>query len=102
MAAVLPEVRVTLPQALRSFCADPQYLRRGEVLLPAADVRTLLAQLAQHYPSVHVRVCDERGEPRPHINVFVNDDHIRARDGLDTPLAAGDRVMILPAVSGGE
>jgi molybdopterin converting factor small subunit len=50
---------------------------------------------------VHVKVCDERGEPRQHINVFVNDDHVRAREGLATPLAAGDLVTILPAVSGG-
>jgi sulfur-carrier protein len=64
-------------------------------------VRELLAQLARQHPQVHVRVCDERGEPRPHINVFVNNDHVRARAGLDTPLAVGDLVSILPAVSGG-
>ena len=63
--------------------------------------RGLLGELARRYPQMHVRICDERGEPRPHINVFVNDDHFRARAGLDTPLAAGDLVTILPAVSGG-
>ena len=67
----------------------------------AADVRELLAELGRQHPQVHVRICDERGDPRPHINVFVNEDHVRARAGLDTPLAAGDVVMILPAVSGG-
>ncbi len=69
--------------------------------MSAHDVRELLAELARRHPQVHVRVCDERGDPRPHINVFVNDDHIRARAGLDTVLTTGDTVMILPAVSGG-
>ena len=64
-------------------------------------MRGLLAELARKHPLVHVRLCDERGDPRPHINVFVNNDHVRARAGLDTPLTAGDVVTILPAVSGG-
>ena len=64
-------------------------------------MRGLLAELARQHPQVHVRLCDERGDPRPHINVFVNNDLVRARDGLDTALTAGDLVTILPAVSGG-
>jgi molybdopterin converting factor small subunit len=101
MEATIPEVRVTIPQALRSLCAGGAPLRDGELFVLARDVRELLAELARQHPEVHVRVCDERGEPRPHINVFVNDDHVRARAGLETPLTAGDLVTILPAVSGG-
>jgi molybdopterin synthase sulfur carrier subunit len=101
MAATVPEVRVAIPQALRSLCGGHATLRQGDLCLIAHDVRQLLAELARQHPQVHVRVCDERGEPRPHINVFVNDDHIRARAGLDTPLTVGDLVTFLPAVSGG-
>ncbi len=89
-------IELTIPQALRSFCGG-----RSEVQLRAHDVRSLLAELARQHHDVWVRLCDERGDPRPHINVFVNDDHVRARDGLDTGLTAGDVVTILPAVSGG-
>jgi molybdopterin converting factor small subunit len=101
MEAKVPEVLVTIPQALRSLCGGDGQSRHAELCITAHDVRELLAELARQHPQVHVRVCDESGEPRPHINVFVNDDHVRVRAGLDTPLAAGDRVMILPAVSGG-
>ena len=101
MEATVPQIRVTLPQELRSLCGGHAQSPPAELCLVAHDVRELLAQLARQHPQVHVRVCDERGEPRPHINVFVNDDHVRARAGLDTPLAAGDLVTILPAVSGG-
>jgi molybdopterin synthase sulfur carrier subunit len=101
MEATVPEVRVAIPQALRAFCGSHVQIPQGEICVAAHDVRELLAELARQHPQVHVRVCDERGEPRPHINVFVNDDHVRARAGLDTPLMAGDLVTILPAVSGG-
>jgi sulfur-carrier protein len=76
-------------------------LPQAELCLIAQNVRELLAELARQHPQVHVRLCDERGEPRPHINVFVNNDHVRSRAGLDTPLTMGDLVTILPAVSGG-
>jgi molybdopterin converting factor small subunit len=101
MTDVLPEVRVVIPPALRPYCGGAAPLARAELSIAARDVRELLAGLARVHPQVHVRLCDERGEPRPHINVFVNDDHVRARAGLDTPLTSGDLVTILPAVSGG-
>lgn len=100
MNSTAPEIRVTIPPALRPLCGDAS-LRKAELCLSGADVRELLDQLARLHPRVHVMLCDERGEPRPHINVFVNADHVRARAGLDTPLTAGDVVTILPAVSGG-
>jgi molybdopterin converting factor small subunit len=46
-------------------------------------------------------VCDETGAVRRHLNIFVNADNIRDRDGLDTALKRGDVVTIVPAVSGG-
>jgi molybdopterin converting factor small subunit len=97
MEAQRPVVRVVIPQSLRQLCGAAT----TELRMMAGDVRELLAELARQHPQVHARVCDERGQPRPHINVFVNDDHVRARAGLDTKLAADDLVMILPAVSGG-
>lgn len=96
METAAPLVRVMIPYSLRLLCGG-----NAELSLAAPTVRHLLAEIARLQPQVHVRICDERGDPRPHINVFVNNDHVRARAGLETPLAAGDLVMILPAVSGG-
>ena len=95
MKAPAPEIRVVIPSELRSLCGG-----RGEHSLPARNVRELLAQIARRYPEVHVRICDEQGQPRPHINVFIN-DQLCPRTELHAPLAAGDVVSILPAVSGG-
>src|SRR5258708_28455486 len=101
MQSTIPEIRVTIPQALRSLCRRDARSQHGGLSIAARDVRELLAELARQHPQVHVRLCDERGEPRPHINIFVNNDHVRALGALDTPLTAGDEVTILPAVSGG-
>lgn len=96
MSTAVPTIRVTIPHPVRQFCGG-----QAELCLAADSVRGLLAKLAQEHSQAHTQLCDERGEPRPHINVFVNSDHIRARAGLDTPLCEGDIVSILPAVSGG-
>jgi sulfur-carrier protein len=67
----------------------------------AASVRGVLAELERRHGALYRSVCDETGAVRRHVNVFVNAAHIRDRGGLDTPLAAGDVVTLLPAVSGG-
>ena len=95
MNPTLPEVRLAIPRELRALCGGEE-----ELGLRARSVRELLAELARQYPQVYVRVCDERGEPRTHINVFVNDQFL-ARSELDRPLAPGELVTMLPAVSGG-
>ena len=95
MAATVPSVRVAIPYELRSLCDG-----KAELQLSGQDVREVLAELARQHPQVHVRLCDERGEPRPHINVFVNDQFC-PRGELGVALSAGDLVSILPAVSGG-
>ena len=87
---------VTIPPALRPYCEG-----RTELELTGGDVRAVVGELARLHPEVHRRLFDERGDPRPHINIFINEDHVRARDGLASRLNPGDVVTILPAVSGG-
>jgi MoaD family protein len=89
-------ITVRIPSPLRSCCAGA-----SELSLSAASLRALLDELEMRHPSLHRSICDETGSVRRHVNVFVNTDNMRDRNGLDTPLAPGDEVMILPAVSGG-
>jgi molybdopterin converting factor small subunit len=60
-------------------------------------VGELLRALESAQPALSGWVLDERGRIRRHINVFVNGE--RGRE--ETPVAAGDRVDVLPAISGG-
>ena len=85
-------VAVFVPEMLRQYCGKARTLD-----IAAPTVRAALAELERDYPALYVNVCDETGAIRRHINVFVNDD----LDDLDSALAPGDAVTILPAVSGG-
>ena len=73
----------------------------AELALNAANVRAALEQIEARHPALHRSVCDETGAVRRHINLFVNSDNIRDLAGVETALAAGDVLTILPAVSGG-
>ncbi|MEQ1853107.1 MAG: MoaD/ThiS family protein [Chthoniobacteraceae bacterium] len=89
-------VTVHIPGPLRGSCQG-----LSELAFAAASVRALLGEIERRHPELHRGICDETGAVRRHINLFVNTDHIRDRRGLDTPLAPGDVVAIMPAVSGG-
>jgi molybdopterin converting factor small subunit len=89
-------ITVHVPRELRAYCAGA-----SELMLSAPSVRAVLDELERLHPLVYRGVCDETGAVRRHINVFVNNDHMRDRDGLDTALVSGDEIIILPAVSGG-
>ncbi len=91
-----PRVSLELPSAVREAASLPVPLE-----LAARDVAGLLAALAQLAPHAGRMVCDERGRLRPHLALFVNEEVRRGADALATPLQAGDRITILPAVSGG-
>lgn len=63
-------------------------------------VAEVLADLFAHYPALRDRVTQE-GELSPFVNVYVNDRDVRYRDGLETPVAEADIVILLPAMAGG-
>jgi len=89
-------VKVYIPTPLRAYCNGA-----SELTLSAQSVRLALEELERSHPSLHRCVCDETGAVRRHINLFVNSSHVRDLEGLDTALAPGDVLTILPAVSGG-
>jgi len=89
-------VTILIPAPLRRYCGGERQLP-----LAAETVREALAELERSHPTLYTNVCDETGGVRRHVNLFVNTSHIRDLDGLDTGLADGDALEILPAVSGG-
>ena len=74
---------------------------RPGTAISARTVRAVLEDLERSQPVLYRNVCDETGAVRRHLNVFVNSDNVRDLNGVDTTLAPGDVVTILPAVSGG-
>jgi sulfur-carrier protein len=89
-------ITIHIPAVLRSCCKGV-----SELSVPASSVRGVLEQIEQNHPALYRSICDETGAVRRHVNLFVNTSHMRDREGLDTALAPGDVVTIMPAVSGG-
>ena len=96
MTTATAAITVCIPSPLRDTTGGASKLS-----LASPTVRAALQQLEQTHPALYISVCDETGAVRRHVNLFVNNAHIRERDGLDTPLRPGDVLTIMPAVSGG-
>ena len=74
---------------------------QGEVSGEGATVKEVLDNLDQSYPGIKERLCDEQGQLRRFVNIFVNEEDIRFMEGDKTPLKEGDDVSIIPAIAGG-
>lgn len=69
----------------------------SEHALEGGSVGELLAAIESAHPAARGWILDERGVLRRHINVFVNGEP----GAQDTRVDAGDRIDVLPALSGG-
>lgn len=81
----------------RDLPADYRTLSLDE----GADVLAALRGLAAAFPSVAERLFTTAGAVRRDVSVLVNGGNIVRRKGLQTPLAHGDRMTLLPPVGGG-
>ena len=71
----------------------------------AAEGNTLaqiIDSLESQHPGIKGRLCDEDGELRNFVNVYVNGEDVRFMQGLGTATKSGDEVSIVPAVAGGK
>ena len=90
-------VTVVLPSALREAAAG-----RARIEVDGcATVADALEALRSRVPSAHARIVTERGEVRPHLNLFVGREDIRWLGGLGTPVPDGAELFVLRSVSGG-
>jgi sulfur-carrier protein len=89
-------VQVKIPTPLRKYTAGA-----GSVEAQGVTVTALVDDLERRYPGMKARLCDESGQVRRFVNIFVNGEDIRFLKHLDTPLKAGDELSIVPAIAGG-
>jgi molybdopterin synthase sulfur carrier subunit len=89
-------VQIKLPTILRKHAGgEPRVDAQG------ATVRELLADLESRYPGITKNVVTEDGALHRFVNVYVNDEDVRYLGSLETAVAEGDTISILPAVAGG-
>lgn len=89
-------VKVRIPAPLRKLTKD-----QAVVEVQGKTIDEILAYLDKTYPGMKERICDENGQIRRFINIFVNGEDIRFKDGAKTPVADGAEISIIPAIAGG-
>jgi len=89
-------IKVRIPTPLR-----PLTKGQGEVEAKGASIHEMIDHLESAHPGMKDRLCDEKGELRRFVNVYVNEEDIRFLKGKDTVLKDGDEVSIVPAIAGG-
>ena len=90
----MPNVRIPTP--LRKLTNDLEVVSAA-----GANIGELLDNLDKAFPGLRERICDEQGNVRRFVNIFVNDEDIRFLEERATPVKETDEVSIVPAIAGG-
>jgi molybdopterin synthase sulfur carrier subunit len=89
-------VTVKLPTQLRDAAGGVVSAQ-----VEGGTVGEALEALYTEHGELRERISDETGGLRRFVNVYLKGEDIRFLDGLETAVADGDEVTILPAVAGG-
>ena len=89
-------ITVRIPTPLRRITGGA-----SKVEALGSTVRESLDHLVAQYPELGERIYDENHQPRRFVNLFVDGEDIRFLNGLETAVADGAELSIVPAVAGG-
>lgn len=87
---------IRIPTPLRKLTNEQDLVNAD-----GANVGELIDDLDKNYPGLKERICDESGNVRRFVNIFLNDEDIRFLDEKATKVSAGDQLSIVPAIAGG-
>jgi molybdopterin synthase sulfur carrier subunit len=90
----MPTVRIPTP--LRKLTGELEVVEAG-----GSTIAEVFHSLEQAFPGLNERICDESGNVRRFVNVFVNDEDIRFLEDTATAVKPTDEISIVPAIAGG-
>ena len=88
--------KIKIPTPLVKFTNN-----KTQVEVDGNTIAELIDNLDKNYPGIKKRLCEDNGEIRKFINIYVNGNDIRFSKLLDTELNNDSEVSIVPAISGG-
>jgi molybdopterin synthase sulfur carrier subunit len=88
-------VTVSIPTILRPHTGGQKRVEASGDTLQA-----VINDLEANYSGISERLLQD-GTLHRFVNIYVNDEDVRFSGGLDTAIADGDSITILPAVAGG-
>ena len=87
---------IRIPTPLRKLTSE-----REVVQADGSTIGEILQSLDANYPGLKDRICDEQGNVRRFVNVYLNDEDIRFLEEKATVVKDGDEISIVPAIAGG-
>ncbi|HJO55879.1 MAG TPA: ubiquitin-like small modifier protein 1 [Candidatus Scalindua sp.] len=90
-------VKVRIPTPLRSLTSGSE-----EVTVEGGSIKEVVDNLETQHNGFKERLCDENGQIRRFINIYLNDEDIRFKDNQETQVSDGDQISIVPAIAGGK
>jgi molybdopterin synthase sulfur carrier subunit len=90
-------ITIRIPTPLRKLTNEQDVIVANE----SGTLGQLIEALERDFPGLKERLCDETGELRRFVNIYLNGEDVRFLSGLATNIAAGAEVSIVPAVAGG-
>lgn len=89
-------INVRIPTPLRTLTENQEIVR-----VQGSTISEIIDDLQKNYPGLKERICDENGELRRFLNIYLNNEDIRFKHGKETSLNDGDEISIIPAIAGG-
>jgi len=90
----MPSIRIPTP--LRTYAEG-----QTEVALEGGTVGEVMDGLVSRYPTLRPHLFNGEGQLRPFVNLFLNENNVKDLQGLNTPLADSDRLLLIPSIAGG-
>ena len=87
--------KIRIPPTLREQAGGQR-----EVAAEGDTVRDLLEDLMGRFPGLRTQLVED-GDIAPFVNVYVEGEDVRTLEGLETEVAPGSTVILLPAMAGG-
>ena len=72
-----------------------------KVTVSGDTLKQIIEAMEEQQPGIKARLCDDKGDLRSFVNIYINGEDVRFLSGIDSPVDSGDEVSIIPAVAGG-
>ncbi|MDH4128985.1 MAG: MoaD family protein [Spirochaetota bacterium] len=89
-------VKVSIPAPLRQYCNKQKLIE-----LDGSNIKDVLKSMLDNYSMLYSKICEENGDLRHYVNLYVNGVDIKKMENLETNVKDNDSVTIIPAVAGG-
>jgi len=90
----MPVLRIPTP--LRAYTNG-----QSNITVAGASVSEALTDLTTQYPTIKPHLFNEGGELRPFVNLFIGENNIKDLQGVETPIKADDKLVLIPSIAGG-